>query len=509
MKNLSLMFCLGCVLVAPVMAGEHATKMPKAKATKTVKAVKASAKAKAKKEAAVVQTKESLASAEKSVVSTLADALASAYMYNPGLQQKRQELMFRHETIAQKKADFLPSVTSEIGLRGNKSLTSGSAKAQSPGSNPSSGRTSSRTGSVTVEQNLFAGGSTIAAVLSADQTIRGLWADLLATEQKTFSEVIKAYLDLINKTSKVDVYKANYAALKKSYDTAFEKHSIGEEPLTQVAIAESKLAGAEAELRTAEADVIGAKATLASLIGAEVVNIGQPKAPTHLPQTLEACITTATDNHPAIIKAQFDHKAAQADIDEVEGKYYLPKVDLRAKSQRDEASNRSIYAGGALDSRNSNNVTDHSVGVYMSYSLYSGGRYSSKKRELHDAAVSKRIGIEAAKTEIVGAVKSTFESYNAAKTNIDNYKKQVKAAEVALEATRQEMGVGTKVLLDVLNAQAELVKAQLGLIDAEKNFLQFAYQMVSLLGGLHAKAMKLTVNYFDPAVHYDNISVGF
>jgi outer membrane protein len=529
MKNLSLFLCVGCALAAPAMAATVAATAttPMAAASKAVKNTNMPAKdvkirkkvskkpsnvvldapAVVSTDVAAVETKEPLA-APKGPVSTLADALASAYVNNPGLLQKRQELMYKHETIAQKKADYLPSVTSEIGLKGNKSLTSGTAKAQSS-SYTSSSRNSSRTGSITIEQNLFAGGSTMAAVLSADQTIRGLWADLLSNEQKTFSEVIKAYLDLISKTSRVDVLKANHAALKKAYETAFEKHSIGEEPLTQVAIAESKLAGAEAELRTEEANVIGAKATLAALIGTEVINIAKPDAPTNLPQTLETSISMATDNNPAVIKAQFDHKAAEADIDEVEGKYYLPRVDLKARSQRDESSARNLYAGGAGDVRYSNNVTDHSVGVYMSYNLYSGGKYSSKKRELHDTAVSKRIAIEAAKTEITGAVKSTFESYNAAKTNIDNYKKQVKAAEVALEATRQEMEVGTKVLLDVLNAQAELVKAQLGFIDAEKNLFQSAYQMVSLLGGLHAKAMKLTVNYFDPVAHYDNISVGF
>ena len=523
MKNLSLFLCLGCALAAPVLAEKSVTPTVTTVGTASQNAKDAKILAEVSKkpsnvvlnapavvstDVAVIETKEPLA-APNGPVSTLADALAAAYVNNNGLLQKRQELMYKHETIAQKKADYLPSVTSEIGLKGNKSLTSGSNKDKNPGSYTSSSRTSGRTGNVTIQQNLFAGGSTVAAVLSADQTIRGLWADLLANEQKTFSEVIKAYLDLISKISKVDVYKANNVALKKSYETAFEKHSIGEEPLTQVAIAESKLAGAEAELRTAEADVIGAKATLAALIGTEVINIAKPNAPTNLPQTLEASISMATDNNPAVIKAQFDHKAAEADIDEVEGKYYLPRIDLQAKSARDEPSVRSIYNVPSGDVRNSSNVTDHSVGVTMSYNLYSGGRYSSKKRELHDTAVSKRIAIEGAKTDIAGSVKSTFESYHAAKTNIDNYKKQVKAAEVALEATRQEMEVGTKVLLDVLNAQAELVKAQLGFIDAEKNFFQFAYQMVSLLGGLHAKAMKLTVNYFDPVAHYDNISVGF
>ncbi len=523
MKNLSLFLCLGCALAAPVLAEKSVTPTVTTVGTASQNAKDAKILAEVSKkpsnvvlnapavvstDVAVIEMKESLA-APSGPVSTLADALAAAYVNNHGLLQKRQELMSGHEKIAQTKADFLPSVTSEIGLRGNKSLASGSLKDRNPAGTPNSTRNSSRTGNITIQQNLFAGGSTMAAVLSADQTIRGSWAKLLLEEQKTFFDVIKAYLDLISKVSKVDVRMANHAALKKSYETAFEKHSIGEEPLTQVAIAESKFAEAEAELRTAEADVVGARAILTALIGTDVIKVAKPDAPTNLPQTLEASISMATDNHPAIMQAQFDHKAAEANIDEVEGKYYLPRVDLQAKSSREESSARNLYAGGAGDVRYSNNVTDHSIGITMSYNLYSGGRYSSKKRELHDVAVTKRISIEGAKTEIVGSVKSTFESYHAAKTNIENYKKQVKAAEVALEATRQEMEVGTKVLLDVLNAQAELVKAQLGFIDAEKNFFQFAYQMVSLLGGLHAKAMKLTVNYFDPVAHYDNISVGF
>jgi outer membrane protein TolC len=186
----------------------------------------------------------------------------------------------------------------------------------------------------------------------------------------------------------------------------------------------------------------------------------------------------------------------------------LPKVDLQASSQRDESSSRTVNVP-PYGYKGSNYTTNNSIKVEMSYEWYSGGKYSSQKRQAHEASVAKRVAIDGVKTKLAGDVKSVYESYHAAKTNIENFKKQVKAMEVALEATRQEMDVGTKVLLDVLNAQIDLVKAQLGLIEAEKSFFQFAYQMVSLLGGLHAKAMKLSVNYFDPVAHYDKMPVGF
>ncbi|MDP3371365.1 MAG: TolC family outer membrane protein [Candidatus Paracaedibacteraceae bacterium] len=445
----------------------------------------------------------------KAAISTLADALAAAYINNPDLQQARQELMAKHEKIAQAKAEYLPQIKSQVSIAGSKMQGSGSAKDTST-SYPSSQRTSTRSGQVTFSQNLFAGGSTAANILSVDQSIRATWADLLSKEQKVFSDVIKGYLDLISKTLKVEVHKANNAAMKKSYETAFEKHKIGEEPLTQVANAESKLAKAEADLRSAEADVIGAKASLFAIIGAEPSNnLKKPEVPENLPKTLDQTILLAIENNPDVIKAQFDHKSAQANIDKINGKY-LPSLDLRAQTKRDEASQRSINATPYVtNTKLSNNSTNNQVVLEMSYDLYAGGTYSSQKREAHETAVAKRIAIEGAKTSVTGNVKSAFETYMAAKINVGNFNRQVKAAKIALESTRQEVEVGTKVLLDYLTSQSQLVEAQLNLIDSEKAYFQSAYQMLSLLGGLHAKAMKLSVQYFDPAAHYDNITVGF
>ena len=128
---------------------------------------------------------------------------------------------------------------------------------------------------------------------------------------------------------------------------------------------------------------------------------------------------------------------------------------------------------------------------------------------MHDTAVGKRIAIDNVKSDLVASVRKIWEALQAAHENIANFKKQVKAAEIALTATRQEMEVGTKILFDVLQTQAQLVEAQLSLIEAEKTYYQNAYQMVSLLGGLHAKALKLTVEYFDPEAHYDSVPVGY
>ncbi len=447
-----------------------------------------------------VRAEQMLAPTKALVVSDLATALAAAYVNNSTLQQLRTEVMSFHHKSTQAKAEFLPKISTKIGMSGYNAHSA------------SSTRQSGRQAGVTMDLNLFAGGATVASVLSVDQNIRARWANLMSEEQKIFINVINGYLDLISKIQKVEVQKAAHTAYLKNFETSSEKHKIGEETITQVANAESKLAKAEADLRSAEADIVGAKALFVSLTGAEPVNLAKLDGPQKLPVNSEMAVNLAIENHPAIVKAQFEHLASKADLDEANAKLYAPRVNLSASSSRDENSTRSKSQdvfGRSYDSRSSDYRTNNQIGINATFDLYAGGAYSSKKREMHEVAVSKRITINTVKDELTANVRKIWESLQASRENIANFKKQVKAAEIALTATRQEMDVGTKILFDVLQTQAQLVEAQLSLIEAEKMYYQNAYQMVSLLGGLHAKALKLTVEYFDPKAHYDSVPVGY
>jgi outer membrane protein TolC len=98
----------------------------------------------------------------------------------------------------------------------------------------------------------------------------------------------------------------------------------------------------------------------------------------------------------------------------------------------------------------------------------------------------------------------SWQNYLAAKANKESFKKQVEANKVSLEGTMEEMRVGTKILLDVLNAQSELLKAQLSLVRAEETYLLEGFKLLSHMGILTAKGLKLKVPYHDPDVHYNS-----
>ncbi len=92
-----------------------------------------------------------------------------------------------------------------------------------------------------------------------------------------------------------------------------------------------------------------------------------------------------------------------------------------------------------------------------------------------------------------------------AKASVKNYQEQVKANDVALEGTRQELLVGSKILLDVLNAQQQLVTAQQNLVDEEQRFYEAAFTILAQMGRLTAIDMQLQVKKYDPQVHYQDV----
>ena len=439
---------------------------------------------------------------------TIDAAVIGAYKNNPELQQKRHEVLAAHEKYVQATAGWRPRLEANGSITGSKRISSGTTKDSTSGTSGSTANT--RQGGLTLSQNIFQGGSTVADVSKADQSVRSAWAGLQSTEQGTLFSAVKAFLDLLSQYAQVDLYKASKVAYQKNYEAAVEKRNIGEETQTQVANAEAKLAEAEANLRTAEAKLEGLKATYSQITGLQpAAQLKKPEPPAGLlPANLQSAVQVAKDQHPSVIAAKFDHLAAQSETESIGG-CLLPKVDVSASTTRNEARSRYEIGTTAQYARSNDMYTNNQVMLEVKIPLYEGGNIRSQKRQAHETAVQKRVAIEKAKTEAVQAVVQSWQDYQAAKTNIENYQKLVKATEVSLEGTKQEMAVGSKILLDVLNAQAALLEAQLKLVQAEQAYILESYRLMGSVGLLNAKYLKLPVEYFSPELHYQMTRVRF
>lgn len=444
------------------------------------------------------------------VVKNLSDALLAAYNNNTTLCELRRQMLAVSEKSVQANAGWLPTVTASGNVAVSQTNNSGNAKMGDGGFSPSaaSSTQNQRQGAMTVSQNVFSGGSTVASIRSADMATRSQWANGQVEEQKVFSAIIETYLDLISKKAEIELLQANQVAVAKNLAAATDKMKIGEETRTQVAIAEAKLADANSRLETSKATFEAIKATFYSLTGmrpADTLEIPTPDK--DLPKELKIVLDHAMQKHPTVIQAQYTHLQSRYDVEKMKGGYY-PQVDIEGKSSRTETRSASSYVSTARDFRSNDFGTNHQVLLSVKYPLFDAGKTNSLNREAMETSSAKRIAIEGARLSARKNAIEAYENYQAAVRNIINYEAQVKASEVSLEGTRQEMAVGSKILLDVLRAQAELLESQLNLVKAKRDALVGSYKILASMGNLTAMYLKLNPKPFHPQNFYKVISQG-
>jgi outer membrane protein len=102
---------------------------------------------------------------------------------------------------------------------------------------------------------------------------------------------------------------------------------------------------------------------------------------------------------------------------------------------------------------------------------------------------------------------TSWEGFNAAKSKIIAATQGVDAAQIAYDGTVEEEKVGSKSILDVLNAEDRLNKAKIQKVGAYKEHILAAYQMKSLIGQLTAKSLKLNVTYFIPEQEFKKVKM--
>jgi outer membrane protein len=94
---------------------------------------------------------------------------------------------------------------------------------------------------------------------------------------------------------------------------------------------------------------------------------------------------------------------------------------------------------------------------------------------------------------------------DAARASVDANKQLVAAAQLALDGVIEERKVGQRTTLDVLNAQSDVVDAQVNLASAENGVVVASYAVLSSIGHLSAARLGLGVQIQKPEEHYEAV----
>ena len=108
---------------------------------------------------------------------------------------------------------------------------------------------------------------------------------------------------------------------------------------------------------------------------------------------------------------------------------------------------------------------------------------------------------------MIQATRASFAAYAAALKAIDAQTVAVQADELALEGNRAEQSVGTRTIIEVLNAEQELLNAQVALVSARRDAYVAGFQLLNAMGQAQAQDLGLDGGpLYDPLGNYRRVS---
>jgi outer membrane protein len=421
----------------------------------------------------------------------LRDALAAAYAGNPTLLAAREQLRAADAGVPLARADGLPS------LNGVASETefvrqSSTATADVP-------RLLSVTGALSVP--VFNGGGVRNAIKAADTRVVASRNDLRGVEASVFSQTVAAYLDVIRTEATVRLNRAQVQTLTTNLKATTSRFQIGDVTRTDVAQSQSRLALATGNLRSAEAGLVQARETYIQLVGREAGDLSAPPPLPAMPASPEEAVGFALENNPDLAAAHERAKAAGFDTDASRASR-LPRVSLFADAGYSDYLG-SLSIAGVPKSLIAQSSNTGDFGIRATIPLYQGGRPSAQIKQAQAREGQALDNEIAAERAVIASVRAAFSNYRASGEIITATQTAVEAAELSLRGVKAENSVGNRTVLDILNAEQELVNAQLQLVTARRNAYVAGFSLLSAMGRVGAKELGLEGGaLYDPVAHY-------
>ncbi len=410
---------------------------------------------------------------------TMTEALVKAYNTNPDLAAAQAQLRQTDELAPQALSGFRPTISATASV--------GAASVNSHYYDRYDSNT--RSVALQLQQPIYRGGRTIAALHEADSQIAAQRANLKNTEQSVLLQGIQAYLDVVRDEAVLALTKDNEDVLQQQLKASRDRFAVGEVTRTDVSQSEARLSGATAARVQAEGALTGSRATYQRIFGEAPGKLTRPADQgLDLPINLDEAMDTATKNNPRLIAAAHTRDAAEAVLDSAKGER-LPTVTAQATLSHNDADTDLSATDDWNDSA--------SAVVTMNVPLYQAGAVSSRIREARQTVAQRDHERDSAERRAIEQVTSAWQELETAKATHTSRTSQVDAARVALDGVKQEALVGSRSVLDTLNAEQEYLDARVGLVRAEHDETLARYSVLAAIGELTAKDLQLPVEYYD------------
>jgi len=425
---------------------------------------------------------------------TLSEAMAAAYQNNPQLQAERARQRATDEDVSRAWGGYRPQVTvnAEKGRAQDKIRY---PDPQSPtGSLKVGDYRSPDSEAVQLRQEIWDGQRTFADVQHSKMAVENGLAILRSVEQSVLGSVAQVYYDLYRDQHILAIQKEYVRSLEDEQKAVMARFKVKDVTQTDVAQAEARLARGIADQQQYAGNVEASKSAFLRITGLPAGNMPPlPPLPTGLPEDFSD-LMALVENNPDYRAAVFAEKAAQADITYAESGL-LPDISVQATSSRanQNDTNRSTNFG--------NTVT-----LNLVMPLYDGGVAAARTRAAKHTAGQRRLNVDQQRDVVIDQIRQAWESLKAVRARAASLRETERAAGVALTGVQQELHVGSRTILDELNARQEILDTQINLERAHHDEAIATYTLLIACGRATADNLQLPVEAYDPREHYEGVN---
>lgn len=411
----------------------------------------------------------------------LQEALDRAFQTNPILDAQRTEIGVAHEQLSQARGARAPRVDLSASA-GYESLDSNQPIAFGIGDRPIS------TAQLQATIPIYTGGRIDAGIDQAQAGILAAGAQFDGAAQDLILNVVTAYVDVLRDREAILIRANSVALLEEQLRAATDRFEVGFATRTDVKQAEARQQGARASLAGAEAQLQASLSIYEVFVGQAAGDLVPVADAPALPASFEAALETALSENPDLKALRQSERVAEQAVRSAKGET-RPSVSIVGtagvqETYGIEATAISPTMGTITLPEDNYRDTNLSLFAQASVPLFQGGVLRSRVRTARLQKEQARLQTINAERQIAASIAQAWYSNIAADQAITASELQVEAAEIAYEGAQEELGVGTRTTLDVLDQEQQLLEARLGLINARRDSYVAAHQLLRAMGRL-------------------------
>jgi outer membrane protein len=310
-------------------------------------------------------------------------------------------------------------------------------------------------------------------------------------QQNLILNTATAYFNVLNAIDTLSYTEAQKQSIYRQLDQTTQRFNVGLVAITDVQNARAQYDSVLANEVTARNNLDNNLETLRQVTGnyyLSLASLNVDSFQTEKPQPVNALLKEAESRNLSLLSARLNQDLAREQI-RLSETGHMPTLDLTAQSGLSNNKYGGSRANSAAyqDSISGNNQ----VGLSFTLPLYSGGSVTSQVKQSQYAFVSASEQLESAHRTAVQTVRSSFNNVNASISSINAYKQAVVSAQSSLDAMEAGYQVGTRTIVDVLDATTTLYNAKQQLSNARYSYMINELNIKSALGTLNEQDLQM------------------